>query len=206
MQVHKFSSRWRAAVLLAAGMLALFALAACGSDDDDAPVAGAPPTQAPAPTATPAPAPPAVPMVPATVPKPGSDEEQVMAVLEKQVRAVHAADYVAFQETCTPTGGKSPTVAQLKYVFEERGGRIDAVAASELFTFSPQGFNVRNVEVKLLRAPFAQASFQIYDYDKLVIGRPPEPGQYRGPVIQVFEKVDGQWYSETAPCGQNFPR
>ena len=127
-----------------------------------------------------------------------------MAVLEKQVRAVHAADYVAFQETCTPTGGKSPTVAQLKYVYEERGGRMDA-GTSSVDTYSPQGYNVRNVEVKLLRAPFAQASFQIYDYDKIVAGRPPEPGQYRGPVTQMFEKVDGQWYSETAPCGQNFP-
>ena len=132
------------------------------------------------------------------MPEPGSDEEQVMAVMEKQVRAVNAADYVAFQETCTPTGEKIPTVAHLKYLFEERGGRLDH---GSVLQFSPQGYNVRNVEVKLLRAPFAQASFQIYDYDKLVAGRVPEPGQYRGPVTQMFEKVDGQWYSESSPCG-----
>lgn len=48
MQAHQLSSRGRAAVLLTVGMLALFALAACGSDDEDAPAAGAAPSQAPA--------------------------------------------------------------------------------------------------------------------------------------------------------------
>ena len=163
MQAHQLSSRWRAAVLLAVGMLALIALAACGSDDGDAPAAGAPPTQAPlptaapAPTASPTPAPPAAPMVPATAPEPGSDVALVMAVLEKQVRAVNARDYALFQETCTPSGGEPPTVAQLRFIYEEREGVV-SVPNQATIRFSPQGYNVRNVKVKLLRAPFAQAS------------------------------------------------
>ena len=197
MQSLQFSSRSRAAVLLAAGMLALFALAACGSDDKDtptvAPTTQAPaPTAVPAPTATPAPAPPAAAMVPATAPEPGSDEEQIMAVLEKQVRAVHAADYLAFQETCTPSAKRPPTVAQLKNVFEVRRGATGADKVNAI-NFSPQGYNVRNVEVKLLRAPFAQATFDVYDYDQYVAGIP---------VSRGFEKVNGQWYSESLPCGQ----
>ena len=191
MQAHQSSRLWRAAVPLAAGMLALFALAACGNNDEGAPAAGAPPTQAPAPTATPAPAPPAAPMVPATAPEPGSDEEQILAVLEKQVRAVHAADYVAFQETCTPSAGDPPTVAQLKFVFEVRRGST-AGDQRNAINFSPQGYNIRNVDVKLLRAPFAQATFEVYDYDHYVAGMP---------VSRGFEKVDGQWYSESQPCG-----
>ena len=77
MQGQKLSSRWRPTVLLAAGILALFALAACGSNGEDAPVDSAPPTEAPAPTATIAPAPPAAAVIPATAPDPGSDEEQI---------------------------------------------------------------------------------------------------------------------------------
>ena len=83
MQAYQLSSRRPAAVLLVAGMLALFALSACGGGDEDASAAGAPPTAAPALTATPAPAPPAAALVPATVPEPGSDEELILAVLEK---------------------------------------------------------------------------------------------------------------------------
>ena len=55
MQAHQLSNRWRAAVLLAVGLtlgtLALFALAACGGDDGDAPAAGGTPTPAPVPVA-----------------------------------------------------------------------------------------------------------------------------------------------------------
>ena len=131
-------------------------------------------------------------MVPATAPEPGSDEEQILAVLEKQVRAVHAADYVAFQETCTPSAGDPPTVAQLKFVFEVRRGST-AGDQRNAINFSPQGYNIRNVDVKLLRAPFAQATFEVYDYDHYVAGMP---------VSRGFEKVDGQWYSESQPCGR----
>ncbi len=48
MQAHQISNRRNATVVLAVAMLALFALVACGGDDNDAPAAGATPTQAPA--------------------------------------------------------------------------------------------------------------------------------------------------------------
>ena len=196
MQAYQLSNRWRVAVLLVAGILALFALAACGGDDKDAPAAGGTPTKVPAPTAVPAPttaptpAPPAAPMVPATVPEPGSDEEKVMAVLETQVRAVNAREYALFQETCTPNATSSMTVAQLKHLFEERRGATGGDKVN-IINFSPEGYHVANVEVRLLRAPFAQAIFDVYDDDIL-----------RGNVTRTFEKVDGQWYSESLPCGQ----
>ena len=114
-----------------------------------------------------------------------------MGVLEKQVRAVNTADYVAIQETCTPSAKKLPPLARLKFVYENNRGVFHG--EGNWVTFSPQGYNVRNVEVKMLRSPFAQASFEIYDYDEYVAGRPS---------LKTFEKVDGQWYSESAPCEQ----
>ena len=180
--------------LMVVGMVVLLALAACGGDDED--TASAPPTQAPAEsTATPAPVPPAAPMIPATAPEPGSDEAQIMAVLEKQIRAVNTADYVAFQETCTPSAKKPPKISTLKFVFEENGGVYHP--EGNMISFSPQGYNVRNVEVKMLRAPYAQVRFDIFDYDEHV-----GLAEYGEDVTQTktFEKVDGRWYSEADPC------
>ncbi len=207
MKTRELSKHWRAAILLVAGMLALFALAACGGDDEEAPTVSATPTQAPAeptatatpaePTATPMPEPPAAPMTPATAPEPGSDEAQIMAVLEKQVIAVNTADYVAFQETCTPSAKKLPTIAQLKYIYEENEGMTTGYS---LVRFSPQGYTVRNVEVKLLRAPFAQATFHIYDYEQHIGLVTEGDSKSPGTLTQTYEKVDGQWYSEVATC------
>ena len=156
-------------------VLLLLAIIACATDSDEpfptipslelfevktatpAPV----PTSTSVPTATPEP--PAAPMTPATPPEPGSDEGQIMAVLEKQAGVVNAADFVAFQKTCTPTAKKLPTISYLKYLFEDNRGVTDQFG---LINFSPQGYNVRNIEVTLLRAPFAQARFDVYDYDR----------------------------------------
>ncbi len=63
--------------------------------------------------------------------------------------------------------------------------------ATEWVRFSPQGYNVRNVEVKLLRAPFAQARMDVYDHE-IVVGQS---------TTRTFEKVDRKWYSESLPCG-----
>ena len=202
MRAHQLSSRWRVAVFLAVGMLALFALAACGSDDENAPAAGGPPTQAPspaatpapaatptpAPAATPAPAPPAAAVVPVTAPEPGSDEEQILDVLEKQVRAVNVRDYRLFQETCTPSAGEPPALVQLKHLFEELGGTTGVYPSA--LRFSPEGYNVTNVEVKMLRAPFAQTNSNVYDHERFVTED-----------LQTWEKVDGKWYSDSDPCG-----
>ncbi|MCZ6539556.1 MAG: hypothetical protein O6922_06990, partial [Chloroflexi bacterium] len=173
MQPHKLSKRWRLAFPLAVGIVALFALAACGGDDREASAAGgtatlvpAPTVAAPDPTASPTPAPTVVPMIPATVPEPGSDEALVMAVLEKQVRAVNAREYAVFQETCRPDGKPSLTVAQLKHTFEERRGATGFDKVNTI-NFSPEGYHVANVEVRLLRAPFAQTIYDVYDDDIL---------------------------------------
>ena len=192
-------------------VLLLLAIIACATDSDEpfptipslelfevktatpAPV----PTSTSVPTATPEP--PAAPMTAATPPEPGSDEEQIMAVLEKQVRAVNTADYLAFQKTCTPTAKKLPTIAYLKYLFEDNRGRTYQFG---LINFSPQGYNVRNVEVMLLRAPFAQARFDVYDYDRHMGEGSMNWNITEGTVIRTFEKVDGQWYSESRPCRQ----
>ncbi len=66
-----------------------------------------------------------------------------------------------------------------------------------MVSFSPQGYNVRNVEVKMLRAPYAQVRLDIFDYDEQV-----GLAEYGEDVTQTrtFEKVDGRWYSETDPC------
>ena len=193
-------------------VLLLLAIIACTTDSDEplpnipslelfevktatpAPVA----TSTSVPTATPEP--PAAPMTSATPPEPGSDEEQIMAVLEKQVRAVNTADYLAFQKTCTPTAKKLPTIAYLKYLFEDNRGVTDQFGS---INFSPRGYNVRNVEVRLLRAPFAQARFDVYDYDRHMGEGSMNWNITEGePVTRTFEKVDGQWYSESQPCRQ----
>ncbi len=198
--------RFAVAVVLMASIFVH--ITACGGDDGDTRAAGATPTQAPAeptataiaaePAATPTPEPPAAPMTSATAPEPGSDEEQIMAVLEKQVIAVNTADYVAFQETCTPSAKKLPTIAQLKFIYEENGGVTES--GMYMGAFSPQGYNVRNVEVKMLRAPFAQATFHVYDYEKHLSANTRPEFPITGIVTQTYEKVDGQWYSEVAPC------
>ncbi len=210
MQAHQISSLRRVMLLMAVATFAVIAMAACGGDDSDTRAAGPSPTQTPIdptatatpaePTATPMPEPPAAPMTPATAPEPGSDEAQIMAVLEKQVLAVNTADYVAFQETCTPSAKKLPTIAQLKYIYEENEGSTEAFAVS--LRFSPQGYNVRNVEVKLLRAPFAQATFYVYDDEKQLgtEGGFDWTAMGQETVTQTYEKVDGQWYSEFVPC------
>lgn len=120
-----------------------------------------------------------------------------MATLEKQVRAVNSADYKSFLETCTPSAKKPPTVKYLKYVYEERRGVTDQFG---LVSFSPQGYNVRNVEVKLLRAPFAEVKFEVWDYDHFTGEDNTIRGGGIGSWVQTYEKVDDQWYSEVAPC------
>ncbi len=101
------------------------------------------------------------------------------------------------EAACTPSAKKLPTIAELKYIYEENRGLTETHVGSY---FSPQGYNVRNVTVKMLRAPFAQASFHVYDYEEhmgfVASGDLKSPGI----VTQTYEKVDGQWYSEVAPC------
>ena len=195
MKTHLFSNRRDAANLIVVGILLVLTLAACSGDGEGDTAVGTPQTELQEPTATSAPAPPESPMIPLKAPEPGSDEAQIMAVLEKQIRAVNTADYVAFQETCTPSAKKPPKLTTLKYVFEENRGVFHP--EGNMISFSPQGYNVRNVEVKMLRAPYAQVRFDIFDYDEHV-----GLAEYGEDVTQTktFEKVDGRWYSEADPC------
>ena len=102
---------------------------------------------------------------------------------------------MAFQETCTPSAKKPPSLSILKFVFEENGGVYHP--EGNMITFSPQGYNVRNVKVKMLRAPYAQVRLDIFDYDKHV-----GLEEYGDDVTatRIFEKVDGRWYPEADPC------
>ena len=182
MQARQLSSRWRAAVLLAVGMLALFALAACGSDDEDAPAASAPPTQTPAPTATLAPSPPAAAVVPATAPAPGSDEAQILAVLEKQARAINARDWAFFLALCTPNK-EHLSEAQLKSCFESWG-----VFGPYVPDFSYEGYNARNVKFRWYGEDTATTMTDVFDYDSFVAGD----------ISRTWERVGGVWYSNDA--------
>ena len=193
MKTNQFSDRLHMVILTAAGILAVLALAACSGGDEGSAAVDTPRTELQEPTATPAPAPPASPMIPSTAPEPGSDEAQIMAVLEKQVRAVNTADYVSFQESCTPSADELPTLAALKFVFEDMKGAAGGVTTAGQVIFSPKGYNIRNVQVTLLRAQYAKASFEIHDYEKYVSGQVS---------TKTFEKVDGRWYSESLPCDQ----
>ncbi len=132
-------------------------------------------------------APAQVPVTSASILEPGSEEAQILTVLENQVQLVNARDYEPIRNTCTPNGPEPPTVAQLKHVHEETGGPYCASCGT--IVFSPEGFNLRNVEIKLLRSPFGQATADIFEYD-----------EFQGNVSLTFEKVDGQWYSESTPC------
>ena len=183
---HFSQVRWLTA--FAIGALMLLAVA-CGSSE--------PSTQAIADTAPPAAsvaeeqasvARPEVAVVPISAPEAGSDEEKILGVLETQVRAVNAGDYAIYQNTCYAVT-KTPTVAAAERFIEDLGmlGEGDTSGASQ---FSPRGYNARNVEVKFLRQPqFAQTKFDVYNFDVLVRS-----------TNRSWEKVDGEWYSQTSPC------
>jgi len=131
------------------------------------------------------------PMVPAVDYEAGSDEAQILAVLEMQIRSVNNRDYASFAKTCTPNAKRVQTLDQIKFVFEERQGGAPRSGNSATILFTPEGYNVRDAEAKLLRAPFGQATITVYNFD-----------DRQGEALRTFEKVDGQWYSENAPCGR----
>ncbi len=103
-------------------------------------------------------------------------------MLEKQVRAINAGDYGFLRETCSPSLGKLPTAAQVKQKFENFWAQIVAPGVA----FIPEGYNSRNVEVKLLREPFAQTNGDVYQYDLFIFEN-----------LRTWEKVDGKWYHES---------
>ena len=100
--------------------------------------------------------------------------------MEKQVKAVNDENFDLFAETCAPSGRNQLTKGQVEYVFEDVWGEGKT---------KPHGYNVRDVAVKLLRAPFAQVEFDFFYYD-----------EYFGSFFWTYEKVDGDWYLEVYPC------
>ena len=172
-------------ILLATMAILAIALAACGGDED-APVAAAQPSATAVPVATPIPETPR-PTLPeklvaaVTQPEAGSDESKILAVLERQLEALNDENYDGFIETCAPSGRNQQTEEQLRaYVFEDIWGQGKT---------KPHGYNVKDVVVKMLKAPFAQTEFDLFYYDERFDS-----------LFWTWEKVDGEWYLEVFPC------
>ena len=171
--------------LLATVAITAIALTACGGSDDE-------PAAAPQPTATSPPVATATPERPAPIPpedlvateikyEPGSDEALMLAQLEKQVRAVNDENFALFVQTCAPSDRKQLTDNQVADAFSETWGGEGKQ--------KPHGYNVKNIEMKMLREPFAQMEFDLFYYD-----------EFDGSLFWTWEKVDDNWYLEVWPC------
>lgn len=168
--------------LMAIALLPLMLLAACtGSADTE--TAAAQPTATTAiqtestgtsslvsddvvvPTATAIPGPPEVAVTPREQPEPGSDEEGVLAGLERQIRALNNEDWQGFLDVCHPKFLHQPSVEQTRFAFEEIGGDFGYFLPG----FTIQGYNARNVEVVFYSdGQEAQTNYDVYNYDDLV--------------------------------------
>ena len=193
MQAHQLSRRWRAGVLLALGMLALFALAACGGGDKEDAPAGAsqqaqptvtkavPPTPRAEPTATLA-APTAVAVIPATEPAPGSDHEALLLLMERSVDAERAGDWQAIHDMCIPELREKITADQIRAVAQPR--------FRYALDYDPENTSFRNVEVKLYGENTAILTFDVWQHDA-------EVGKA---LAKQYAKTDGKWYIDGVPC------
>ncbi len=127
---------------------------------------------------------PEVAVVPAEVPEPGSDEEMILAQLEKQVRAMNTLNPELFLETCTPDT-PNPKPEQILHAWTELGGWFYQYEA-----FTNEGFNARNVEFRTYKDDTASSKFNVYNYDELVV----EGFSF------WWAPIDGDWYSTSATC------
>lgn len=157
-------------------LIAALMLSACGGDDAAA--------AEPEPTAAPKAEIPEVAVVPAEEPEPGSDEEKILAQLEKQVRAMNTLDPELFLETCVPDTA-TPKPEQILFAWTELGGWF-----YQYEEFSNEGFNTRNVEFRTYKDDTASSKFSVYNYDNLVV----EGFSF------WWTPVDGEWYSTSALC------
>jgi len=137
------------------------------------------------PTAVPAVDPPEVALVPKEVPEPGSMQEDILKVFERQVRAMNTLDAQAYLDDCMPSDANQ-TAEFLKYSWDEVGG--DYGWANREFTLV--GFNAQNVDVRVYSPENVMATFDMYNHDELV-GEAASRG---------YEKVDGIWYSTARDC------
>ena len=156
---------------------------ACGGDDSDAAKTDTAPAAAPESAARVV----TDPIVPAAEPAPGSREAQVFAVFEEQIKAINNRDWERFISLCVP--GANPLKPEaLAFAFETSGVRDDPLPKEvEL-----EGFNWRNATVKFYGDDTASTGGDIYSYDEFVVSG----------ATDLWARVDGEWYSETALCIQ----
>ncbi len=177
----------RITVLIAA--IAVFAIAttACSSGDDmpatPTPTAVSAITAAVATSVVEPPTP--VPLKELVVtemkPEPGSDEALILAQFEKQFRAINDEDFERFTEICAPSNRKQLNDKQAAVIFEE----LWSGEGRE----KPHGYHGRNIEIEMLRPPFAKMEFDLFYYDT-----------FDGSLFWTWEKVDDDWYLEVWPC------
>ena len=124
-------------------------------------------------------------MIPKEVPEPGSMQEEILKVFERQVRAMNTLDAQAYLDTCMPSD-TNQTTEFLKYQWDEVGGDYGWFNPG----FTLVGFNARNVDIRVYSSENVMATFDMYNHDEL-IGEAASRG---------YEKVDGIWYSTGRDC------
>lgn len=133
-------------------------------------------------TATPIAGPPEIAVTPKEQPEAGSDEEEVLNVLEKQVRALNNSDWNGFSELCHPKFLNPPKEAVIKHMWEELGGDFGYFISG----FTTAGYNARNVEVTIHGDAVAVAKFEMYNYDDFVSDN----------ISRSWGKYEGVWYQD----------
>ncbi len=187
-------------------LIAALVLSACGGDEepavsdtaDSSGVASQPITSdtsagddaVPAdadPTTTSKQDPPEVAVTPLEAPESCSMEEQILAVFERQVRAMNTQDYEAFVDTCAPGNWTNDQATWDKLAFWwDQGGDLGKV----LPEFTYESFNARGVEFRSYPKDTASTKFNVYNYDTLLVEG----------YSWWWEKVDGEWYSTSRTC------
>ena len=175
-------------------LMTALALSACGGDEPTASGASDEEVQSITsdtssaqiePTAVPEVDPPEVALVPKEVPEPGSMQEEILKVFERQVRAMNTLDAQAYLDACMPSD-TNQTTEFLKYQWDEVGGDYGWFNPG----FTLVGFNARNVDIRVYSSENVMATFDMYNHDEL-IGEAASRG---------YEKVDGIWYSTGRDC------
>ena len=134
------------------------------------------------PTATAVAGPPEIAVIPKEQPELGSDEEAVLNMLERQVRALNNSDWNGFSELCHPKFLNPPSEAVIKHMWEELGGDFGYFIPG----FTTAGYNARNVEATLHSERVAVTKFEMYNYDDFVSEN----------ISRSWGKYEGVWYQD----------
>ncbi len=117
--------------------------------------------------------------------EPGSIEEKVLAVLEKQVTTTNTWNFKGFLETCQPDR-HIISEEQLEHIFVEFGGEF----GYDIPSFSIEGYNARGVEFRVYSDENVRTTFDIFNYDEWVASG----------VSRTWVNVEGEWYSDGLTC------